>query len=120
MSHTVGRALTKAWLGVQEREGHRMPHAELASRVARRLGTAPHTDVTVGRWLRGTREPDLVTFFALCEELGLDPRDVVAAARAEAGTAARAQDAAVHARAVRAKKKGRLPPDGGRRGAASG
>jgi transcriptional regulator with XRE-family HTH domain len=102
-------------------DAHRLNQTALA----KRWGVSQPLVSNWYRMVRGEMKqalPGVATILRVCAVEGIDPIRVLWGEEptAESGTAGRAQDAAVHARAVRAKQKGRLPPDGDRRGAASG
>ncbi len=66
--------------------GRKVSNAE----IARRMGVSPHQ---VGRYMNGTKSPNLEEFDTMCRIIGLDPMEVLK--RAESTTGRPDQDAAL-------------------------
>lgn len=66
--------------------GRKVSNAE----IARQMGVSPHQ---VGRYMNGTKSPNLEEFDTMCRIIGVDPMDVLS--QAEATTGHEAHDAAL-------------------------
>jgi transcriptional regulator with XRE-family HTH domain len=58
--------------------GRKVSNAE----IARQMGVSPHQ---VGRYMNGTKSPNLEEFDTICRIIGLDPMDVLKQAEATTG-----------------------------------
>jgi hypothetical protein len=56
--------------------GRTFPEREIAAAVAKATGKRTSRSL-VGMWLGGAREPYISQFIALCDTLGIDPKDVL-------------------------------------------